>query len=79
MILFIIIIYIVESNNLKIEETIKTPDIINQNKFELKNGEEVNLRYFHSSDSVFVSRSTKNDFEDLLYITDKIKDKCKFM
>lgn len=72
-------IYIVDNIDLTIEEPTKTLGIINQNKSELlKNGEEVILRYFLSSDSVYVSQVSQK-FDDLMHTMNYAPDKCKFI
>lgn len=65
--------------DLKIEEEPKTTSDIKQIKpnLLLKNGEEVNFRYFLNSDCVFVSRGSKEHLATFLQVMEKVQEECK--
>lgn len=74
------VLFIVENIDLKTVERIKSPDVSDKIKSDsLKNGEIVNLRYFHNSTSVFVSRGSKEHLAQYLDVLEKtLEDKRKF-
>lgn len=61
-------------------DPVKSPEV-NHNEIKshpLKNGEIVNLRYFHDSTSVFVSRGSEDNLLHYNYVVDTTAgDTCK--